>query len=216
MARFFFILLAGTALPFFGGQFLQPAKAADSLAALVVKAAEESSESGETDDDEDDEDRLQNQLALNEHRLARLKKPLSDIRVVAATASADSPQGGASDLLDTQTGIVITSSGLSPATPDRYTVGSYHRPLYFEELNLERCGETYGCATNLISGVHFLTNTVALPYRLATQRPDCPVPSHGDCQSCQSFSHDIEPFGFEPKGVLVEAAAIAGFIFLAM
>lgn len=152
----------------------------------------------------------------NAQRLAQLGKPLRTIRVEATIADEASPPSSAAALLESQEAVVISSSGVALCLPRRYSTPSCHRPLYFEQLNLERCGRTEGCATNLISGVHFLTNTVMLPYRLATERPDCPVPSHGDCRTCQSYSHDIEPFGIEPRGILVEAAAMAGFVFLAM
>ncbi len=150
----------------------------------------------------------------NESRLAQLQKPLSDVRVQAVDADAVTPTSRAAELLGDEQGYVMTSSGAAVSLPARYTTDQSHRPLYFEELNLERCGNTYGCATNAISGLHFMTNTVMLPYRLATMRADCPVGSHGDCQTCQSYSTDIEPFGWEPRGALVEAAAAAGFVFL--
>jgi hypothetical protein len=167
---------------------------------------------------EDEAEVLQRQAASdrNEARLAKLRKPLSDIRVDAPGSEVQRPYNLAVELLDHPPELVIFGSGLSIMVPDRYTVSSAHRPLYFEELNLERCGNTYGCATNVVSAFHFLTNTVALPYRLSTERADCLVSSHGDCRTCQSYSHDIEPFGIQPRGALIEAAAIAGFIFLAM
>ena len=150
----------------------------------------------------------------NTLRLEKLRKPLSDVRIEATAGENVTPTSEAAQLLGDQGSTAITSSGESIPLPDRYTVSSCHRPLYFEELNLERCGSTYGCATNLVSSVHFLTNTAMLPYRMATQRPDCPVPSHGDCQSCQQYSHDIEPFGRKPRAAVAEAAVIAGLFFL--
>jgi len=150
----------------------------------------------------------------NTLRLEKLRKPLTDIRIEATAGENKTPTSEAAQLLGDQASTAVTSSGESIPLPDRYTVSSCHRPLYFEELNLERCGSTYGCATNLVSGIHFLTNAAMLPYRMATQRPDCPVQSHGDCQSCQQYSNDIEPFSRKPRATIVEATAIAGLIFL--
>ena len=152
-------------------------------------------------------------MMRNTLRLEKLRKPLTDVRI-EATVGERTPTSGAAVLLGDQVLSTITSSGASIRQPDRYTVSSCHRPLYFEELNLERCGNTYGCATNLVSGVHFLTNTAMLPYRMATQRPDCPVPSHGDCKTCQQYSNDIEPFARNPRGALAEAAVLAGIVLL--
>lgn len=164
----------------------------------------------------EDENAEQTALARNADRLDQLRKPLSQIRVDATTDDDQSPTNIAAQWLDFQERRPIVAGGVPVPLHPRYTVSSCHRPLYFEELNLERCGHTYGCATNLVSGFYFLTNTAMLPYRLGTDRADCPVPSHGDCRSCQSYSHDIEPFGVEPRGILFEAAAAAGFVFLAM
>lgn len=152
-------------------------------------------------------------MRRNTLRLEKLRKPLTDVRI-EATVGEKTPTSGADALLGDQVSSTVTSSGTSIRQPDRYTVSSCHRPLYFEELNLERCGNTYGYATNLVSGIHFLTNTAMLPYRLATQHPDCPVPSHGDCQTCQQYSNDIEPFDRKPRGALAEAAVLAGFVLL--
>jgi len=150
----------------------------------------------------------------NTLRLEKLRTPLTNIRIEATAGENKTPTSEAAQLLGDQASTEVTSSGESIPLPDRYTVSSCHRPLYFEELNLERCGSTYGCATNLVSAVHFLTNATMLPYRIATQRPDCPVQSHGDCQSCQQYSNDIEPFGHKPRAAIVEVTAIAGLIIL--
>jgi hypothetical protein len=177
-----------------------------------------SPETDDADTDETmDEDRdTNNETAQrNQRRIDLLRRPLRLIRIVAAT-DAPVPNSVADEVLGQSDDVLISSSGQTVPQPSRYTTSFCHRPLYFEELNLERCGNTYGCATNAVSGFHFLTNTAMLPYRLATQRPDCTEPTRGDCQTCQEYSHDIEPFGFEPRGVLVEAAAAAGFVFLMM
>ncbi len=176
----------------------QPARAAD-LKTLIAEDAKPTE--------------TKTAMMRNTLRLEKLRKPLTDVRIEAIVGER-TPTSGAAMLLGDQVLSTVTSSGASIRQPNRYTVSLCHRPLYFEELNLERCGNTYGCATNLVSGVHFLTNTAMLPYRLATQRPDCPVPSHGDCQTCQQYSNDIEPFGCKPRGALAEAAVLAGFVFL--
>ncbi len=215
------ILLSGSAVADW------PVSNHHSLAQLIaqtsgeVEASEDKRESAADEDEEkqeavDKEAEVEKAIQRNTARLARLRKPLSDIRIEATAEGEKVPVSEAAELLDDQVELLIAGGGVSIPLPDRYTIPLCHRPLYFEELNLERCGNTYGCATNFVSAAHFLTNTVALPYRLATDRADCPVPCHGDCLSCQAFSHDIEPFGCEPRAALIEAAAIAGFIILAM
>ena len=199
---------------------VSPGSEPETLGQLVTQATVSSAvdieASGNNGSNQEKEAQRQAAIDRNAERLARLRKPLSEIRLAVVDRESQRPENLADEFLGNQEERIMSDSGLSISAPDRYTVSSYHRPLYFEELNLERCGNTYGCATNVVSAFYFLTNTAALPYRLATQRADCPVPSHGDCKTCQSYSHDIEPFGFEPRGALVEAAAIAGFVFLAM
>jgi hypothetical protein len=169
------------------------------------------------DDDEDIEDQQEATASTESHkskRLDALKKPLSTVRITATSGGENVPLSRAPDVLGNQPAVHISSTDAASPTFDRYTLRFCHRPLYFEERNLERCGKTYGCATNAVSGVYFLTNTALIPYRIATQRPDCTVATPGDCKTCQQFDCDIEPLGHEPRGALLEAAAAAGFVFL--
>jgi hypothetical protein len=48
----------------------------------------------------------------------------------------------------------------------------YHRPLYFEEPNLERYGHTSRFLTQpFLSGAHFFSSVPALPFKMAIERP---------------------------------------------
>jgi hypothetical protein len=47
-----------------------------------------------------------------------------------------------------------------------------HKPLYFEEVQLERYGHTAGPVRQpFISGAHFFVNLAALPYKMAINPP---------------------------------------------
>ena len=46
-----------------------------------------------------------------------------------------------------------------------------YRPLYFEEMNLERYGYSWGILQPVISAGRFYGNAAVLPFRLAHQRP---------------------------------------------
>jgi len=47
-----------------------------------------------------------------------------------------------------------------------------HRPLYFEEPNLERYGHTAGCLLQpVVSAAHFFSAVPALPLKMALRRP---------------------------------------------
>jgi hypothetical protein len=92
---------------------------------------------------------------------------------------------------------------------------TYHRPLYFEEINLERYG--YGCCEclqPLASAAHFFGTVPALPYCLAA---DCP----GECQytlghyrpgSCPPWRCHRPPYSV--VGGVSQAGVLTGLIFL--
>jgi hypothetical protein len=47
----------------------------------------------------------------------------------------------------------------------------FFKPLYFEDINLERYGIHYGCLQPAVSFGHFFTRCVCLPYKLLVQPP---------------------------------------------
>src|SRR5262249_35980113 len=46
-----------------------------------------------------------------------------------------------------------------------------HGPLYFEEVNLERYGYSFGVLQPAVSGAHFFGTLPLLPYKMAVDRP---------------------------------------------
>jgi hypothetical protein len=90
-----------------------------------------------------------------------------------------------------------------------------HRPLYFEEINLERYG--YGCGWCLqpaASAAHFFGTVPALPYLAAV---DCPheciyTLGHYRPGSCPPWRHHWPPC--DPLAVAAEGGVLTGLIFL--
>jgi hypothetical protein len=90
-----------------------------------------------------------------------------------------------------------------------------HKPLYFEEVQLERYGHTTGPFTQpWVSGAHFFLNIAALPYHMAYQPPH-------ECQyalgyyrpgSCAPWMIPPVPISF--RGAAAEAMAIVGGVYL--
>ncbi len=155
-------------------------------------------------------------------RFAALEKPIREIRVVQADVAGAFPENHAAELLTPMASHVIESDWYEIPTYDRYPVCFFHQPLHFEERNLERCGNGHGCLTNAVSTFWFLTNTAVWPYRMGSE-PHCQcVNSAGDCKTCQRYACPIEPLHTDgtrhefAKGVLAEAAVIAGFTFLVL
>jgi hypothetical protein len=74
----------------------------------------------------------------------------------------------------------VQSAG--PASPTRTTnyreyvwaaPNFYHRPLYFEQKNLERYGYHYGgvCTQSAVSAAHFFATIPVLPYKITMHKP---------------------------------------------
>lgn len=86
-----------------------------------------------------------------------------------------------------------------------------HKPLYFEEVQLERYGHTAGpIAQPIISGAHFFVNIATLPYNMGVAPPN-------ECQyvlgyyrpgSCAPWM--IEPVPISLRGALFQAGAVVG------
>lgn len=173
------------------------------------------SDSAQTDPQQRAAERLQS-------RFAALEKPVREIRVVQADVAGSFPENHAAELLAPMAAHVIESDWHEIPTYDRYPVCFFHQPLHFEERNLERCGNGHGYLTNAVSTFWFLSNTAVWPYRMASE-PHCQcVNSAGDCKTCQRYALPIEPLHTDStrhelaKGVLAEAAVIAGFTFLVL
>ncbi len=75
--------------------------------------------------------------------------------------------------------------------PSRNTLKLSHNPLYYEDPNLERCGQTYGCLTTAVSVVHFSSAIAMTPYKMSQNCPrDC-VQALPDCPTCHRFDNDV-------------------------
>jgi hypothetical protein len=173
----------------------------------------EETEDSEDQDDEAEEDVLSSRAKATAKHLSRLRKPICEIEI-SSNKTAARPENKASQSMQSPPLVQIVAVGSSAPRPNRYTVGFRHRPLYFEQPNLERCGNAHGIFQNALSGAHFIASTIALPYHMGQKSPQCTVPTKGDCYTCQSFEMDLNPIPINRRGALAESAAIAGFYFL--
>jgi len=89
--------------------------------------------------------------------------------------------------------------------------GLCHKPLYFEDVNLERYGHTAGPILQpALSGAHFFMNVVALPYNMGINPPtECRYPlgyyRPGDCAPWL-----VRPIPLSIRGGLTAAATYVG------
>ncbi|QDV70820.1 hypothetical protein Poly24_45530 [Rosistilla carotiformis] len=145
-------------------------------------------------------------------RMARLTKPLGQIRLEPVSDGSKSPEDKAAAQLSGEV-TVITAEFLPFAPFDRYPICSCHNPLYFEEPDLERCGNGCGIATTAVSALHFLANTVTLPYQVAADPPCKTHCALGDCRCCEQMPR-MRPFECKLHAATLQGLATAGFVFL--
>ena len=185
--------------------------------------ADEESDSDEEDEDEEKEREREKRLEAELRRkatarhLGRLLKPVTQVRL-GLSPGAGSPENQAALTVPTQTQTIYGGSD-SRQRLHPHAGCMVHRPLYFENKNLERCGNGHGCLQNGASALLFLSQALTLPYQLTTKRADQLVQSPGGCLSCQSFPSEFESLtrhGLDRHGIVSQAAAIAGFTFLAL
>jgi len=90
-----------------------------------------------------------------------------------------------------------------------------HQPLYFEDVNLERNGYSYGPIMQpVVSGAKFFATLPALPYLMTAQPPHTARYTLGESRpgSPAPYVHEFPPLNFDAAAV--EAATVTGLIFL--
>jgi hypothetical protein len=86
-----------------------------------------------------------------------------------------------------------------------------HKPLYFEDEQLERYGHSWPpCCQPLVSGAHFFTRLPVLPYCMGVSPPlECEYAlGHYRPGSCAPYM--INPIPISARGALIQAGAVAG------
>ncbi len=92
----------------------------------------------------------------------------------------------------------------------------YHRPLYLEQVNLERYGQgrKHNVTTSVVSVAQFFGSLPLLPYKLGNQ-PFCQriyTLGHGRPGTCNPRQLPVP--AYPVKGGVMQAATIAGLVFL--
>ena len=93
--------------------------------------------------------------------------------------------------------------------------GYCHKPLYFEDWQLERYGHSHGpLADPFFSAAHFFTTLPVLPYKMGVELPwECVYPlgyyRPGDCAPWT-----VPAIPISLRGMAVEAATVPGLVFL--
>ncbi len=107
--------------------------------------------------------------------------------------------------------VAYTPRSWTPTTMTYMASNLCHKPLYFEEVNLERYGHTAGpLAQPIISSAHFFLNIAVLPYKMGVHSPH-------ECQYALGYYRPgncapwiIPPVPLSVKGAWYQAAAVTG------
>ncbi|MEQ8850132.1 hypothetical protein [Botrimarina sp.] len=89
--------------------------------------------------------------------------------------------------------------------------GLCHKPLYFEDVHLERYGHSWGPYVQpLVSGAHFFGRLPVLPYMMGLQTPDECVYTLGHYRPGDCAPYLIDPIPFTWRAALFQAGATVG------
>jgi hypothetical protein len=93
--------------------------------------------------------------------------------------------------------------------------GNCHKPLYFEDWQLERYGHSHGAlADPFFSAAHFFVTLPVLPYKMGVELPwECVYPlGYYRPGSCSPWMVPAVPISL--RGFAVQAATITGIVFM--
>jgi len=92
--------------------------------------------------------------------------------------------------------------------------GYCHKPLYFEDWNLERYGHSHGPLDPVFSAAHFFVTLPVLPYKMGVELPwECVYPlGYYRPGNCAPWTVPAVPISC--RGLAVEAATVTGLVFL--
>ncbi|MEO2046763.1 MAG: hypothetical protein ABGX16_09350 [Pirellulales bacterium] len=91
--------------------------------------------------------------------------------------------------------------------------GLCHKPLYFEQVQLERYGHSWGPYLQpLVSGAHFFATVPILPYKMGLKTPTECVYSLGYYRPGSCAPYLLDPVPFTWRAAMFETAFIGGAI----
>ena len=90
-----------------------------------------------------------------------------------------------------------------------------HKPLYFQQVQLERYGHSWGPYVQpIMSGVHFFGTLPVLPYKMGIRTPTECVYTLGYYRPGSCAPYMIDPIPFTWRAALLEGAAATGISFI--
>ncbi|MBI3838654.1 MAG: hypothetical protein HY288_12070 [Planctomycetia bacterium] len=102
-------------------------------------------------------------------------------------------------------------------SPTKFTwkaTGVCHKPLYFEDVQLERYGHSWNPVVQpFMSAGHFFVSVPLLPYKMGLTPPNECMYTLGYYRPGSCAPYVIEPIPLSLRAALYESAAVTGFVF---
>jgi len=106
-------------------------------------------------------------------------------------------------------------SGWAPTTFTWKASGLCHKPLYFEEVHLERYGHSWGPYLQpVISGGHFFLTIPALPYLMGLNPPNECIYTLGYYRPGSCAPYLLDPLPISVRAGLAQAGVLTGMVYL--
>jgi hypothetical protein len=147
----------------------------------------------------------------------QLDKPLGSLTTNILPSKGELPSNYAAPRFERE-GQVFHHAGTSRIWAEElyqwHATAFCHNPLYFEEVNLERSGHSWGLAQPVVSGAHFFARIPILPY-LATAYPpfECiHTLGHYHPGSYAPFRYIRPPL--RPGAAAVQTGVVIGLVYL--
>lgn len=102
----------------------------------------------------------------------------------------------------------------SPTTMTWKASATCHKPLYFEDVQLERYGHSWNPVVQpFMSAAHFFVSVPLLPYNMGVEPPGECIYTLGYYRPGNCAPYMLEPFPLSVRGAVFEAIGAAGFAF---
>ena len=149
--------------------------------------------------------------------------PLSDVIIKVAPSEGELPVNFAAKRMGQD--LILDNTGCSrqwAATAFAWEASAYcHRPLYFEEINLERHGHMIGFRRDhgnliqpIVSGAHFFATIPILPYKMSVDPANECIYTLGHYRPGTYVQPHLNLIPLRVDAAAVQAGVIIGLIYL--
>lgn len=146
------------------------------------------------------------------------RKTIGELRARITPSEGDLPADHAATLFamaEVQYHGYGTARGWNGSSFAWANTGLCFRPLYFQDINLERVGYHYGCAQTLVSAIKFAADAALLPYKVVAENPHECVYTLGYDRAGNCIPYRCYRMPWRTDAAMVLGGVAVGLIFLA-